>query len=227
MPIINMVYKKKKWWKPWSNTIAYYKFDWNTNDYSWNWYNFTTIQWTAEYNTVNTNKQAAHFLWTWIRASNWFAYRSNSWSPSSWNMTISFWYKCLGSTWTTQEILCNRDFHWYTWMCMLWPDKEYRFHGSAQERTWHILTEWTWTQIVNVVNWGNCYVYINWNLVYSDSYSYGSGSQSLCIWWVVRDVGTVEEPARWDLSEVIIESTPRTAQEVADYYNSTKSNYWL
>jgi len=28
-------------------------------------------------------------------------------------------------------------------------------------------------------------------------------------------------------SEIIIESSKRTAQEITDYYNSTKSNYWL
>ena len=39
-------------WKPWANTLAYYKFEWNLNDSSGNGRNASILNWSASYQTV-------------------------------------------------------------------------------------------------------------------------------------------------------------------------------
>ena len=54
MPIINIVYEEHKWWKPWANTIAYYKFDWNLNDSSGNNRNLSMYTGSFSYWTLSS-----------------------------------------------------------------------------------------------------------------------------------------------------------------------------
>jgi len=87
MPIINMVYKKKKGWKPWANTIAYYKFDWNLNDSSGNNHNFSGTNMTVTYWTLSWWAKYIHFPnWAWANTQSWMPYSTSSY-------TINFWVK--------------------------------------------------------------------------------------------------------------------------------------
>ncbi len=56
MPIINMVYKKKKGWKPWTNTLAYWELNWNADDTKNNY-------WVQTYTTTNFNSDG--YVWAW------------------------------------------------------------------------------------------------------------------------------------------------------------------
>ena len=46
---VQNIYIGEYGWKPWSNTIAYWEFDWNLNDSSGNWYNLTATSSSYSY----------------------------------------------------------------------------------------------------------------------------------------------------------------------------------
>jgi hypothetical protein len=88
------------------------------------------------------------------------------------------------------------------------------YYGTAMPtNTWTnaIFTNDSWTQKL----------YINWQEVWTSSQTLDT-QNSLNIWW--RYASYYFD---WKISEFIIENQARTAQEVADYYNQTKSNYGL
>lgn len=225
------------WWggrQPWANTKLYLPLDWDVIDYSsysrtFTVYWATASVWTPVFDTLSSGKQVADFIATNHYNSNWFMFINNPTNiPNSWNMTLSFWICSGGSTSTYQEIVSYRGNNFYR-MSMLGDDLHYLFHGSAQENTSFILTVWTWYHIVNVVENWVCTIYCNSNQIYSDSYSYWSGSDKLCIgaiydpnWTNLRS-----EAYNWKLSEVIIEDKARTAIEISNYYDQTKWDYWI
>ena len=87
MPIINMVYKKKKWWKPWANTLAYFPLTDNENDVLGNY--TLPISWTKQdigyryisnnYNTRITVSNTQRFVSFWTKI-NWYT--------SNWAQTL-------------------------------------------------------------------------------------------------------------------------------------------
>jgi hypothetical protein len=89
------------------------------------------------------------------------------------------------------------------------------------------LSSWTWVHYVSIFDRtdGTIKVYKDWTFVGSASAGY-----DLAYTWVALTIGWSAVWGRYfdgRLSNVIIEDKVRTAQDVADYYNLTKSNYWL
>ena len=220
MPIINMVYKKKKWWKPWANTIAYYKFDWNLNDSSGNNHNLGS----ALYGTFNytTTTQWAKYVYC-----SSAAYPSPISLPyKSDGYTINMWWK--GQT-GSNVIL---DFQPATSGVNYWNRIIYKsatslsYVISRSDVTVPDLTTWKNICIVNSSNVS--YLYINNSLITSQNLN--SYNMNIPYFWFNR-AGYAWSPQNtsWamSMSELIIEDKARTAQEIADYYNQTKSNYWL
>ena len=93
-------------WQPWENTLAYYKFFTDWNDYSWNNYHLTTSNVTFNWNNW------ALFNWT-----NSLAYRDQSvlWTWDK-QFTATFTWKTNTLTNTRWEFFSfMRDVSWYRW----------------------------------------------------------------------------------------------------------------
>lgn len=199
MPIINMVYKKKKWWKPWANTLAYYPLTSDLVDKMWN----TTlpITWTKQSvgylfnvwdeNGYISNTSNAKFL------SCWENYQGSSYSVAdgvglAWYVAYS--YKQTNSSFKNKFNYNNGN----SWQNIV---------AYSMPSGWHLVSLW-WD--------GTTYtVYINGSLIGTKN---DTRAVSNC---------SIGNRSNLILSDYILEDRVRTAQEVADYYNQTKANYWL
>ena len=211
-------------WQPWANTIAYYPLESDTSDHSGNGNNLTG---TVSYVT-SANKQVAEFSWS-------SHLTASSGVISVQTFTISFWAK-LNSNSSEQCLVANADSasNWDSWINITKFPNSYNIYGLYGKWTavWWMFTNpvnpwsWTWVHYVSVFEGSNSIkTYSNWNL--DDQASISSNiaypSVNFSLW------GSEIRWRNFDgwLSEVIIENVARTAQEIADYYNQTKWDYWI
>lgn len=207
---------------PWANTLAYYKFDWNLNDSSGNGRNLSLAWWSVTY--------WAESQWGKYAYMDSSTYTNNyaSMPYNSTNYTINRWYKRVWSVSWNYWIIA--DFH---------TGNNYFPRLKVQNSAiWFIVSRSdvsasgtdSWNNYcISISNWtATCYR--NWTQV--ASYSVNSFSWNLqyfrlnTVWyqnmWYYYNYTGIGR-----LSEFILENKARAAQEVADYYNSTKWNYWL
>ena len=208
-----MVYKKKRW-TPWANTLIYYKFDWNLNDSSWNNNNWTAW-WTITYWTNYAN------LVSWYVTVPNLTYNNT--------YTLSFWFKCTNlSQWTyivdglvpgymffriwangsPKYIYASTDVPSYSWEKQLL---------NPADNNWHLVTQ---TSNASWVTY-----YLDW--VQKATSSSFSGSYTMNWMRIGRDWNWANNNPWLYAWHFIIENKARTATEISDYYNLTKSNYWL
>ena len=132
---------------------------------------------------------------------------SNYWVVYTWNVSNS-------GSWQLFWIRIRHDGNWNHPWTANWKDG---ISPSSLNISW-------WTHIVGVGDWTNHTLYVNWQLVSSNNYSAITSSTGIYIWWVTS---WSDDPYQWYMSNVILESKGRTAQEISDYYNQTKWNYWI
>lgn len=234
MPILNMIYWATwwggGWWQPWANTIAYYPLATDVDDASGNNLNLTNhwITFSDWYAILETTNQTST-QWPYASYSGWI----------TWYKTISCWFYKTGTTnwmlciWHDDGSLTNAYFQLRTqnpnWFSLSTSGGG-TFNGDITNNSYtinfnqrHLVTI---TQDVAQNSWagsGNLTVYLDGNL-YGTVNRYmnrplcwfGSATE----WWYYYNFP-------WKSSNLIIEDKERTAQEVADYYNQTKWDYWL
>lgn len=205
-------------WTPWANTIAYFPFKDDILDHSWNgrtlkapsitksWIGYRAVWWVAPTNTSSSIK-------TW---SLWFYVVSGS-SPfmGIWwmgNAGCGYYYK-HNERRLNQHLFC-------------WTSSSF----GASTVSLSIWT-WAWHNLVFVYDttWPKLYGYLDGTqyLIYNSTpYSFDN---SAFIIWSQRNSSSDNFSGNFtcDLSEFILETKARTAQEVLDYYNKTKWNYGL
>lgn len=234
MPIINLVYEAPEWWKPWANTIAYWTLDNTLNDSSWNNRNLT-MSWSLSF--VNDTGLSRKVLYcTWIQASNNYVYAASiSWVST---ITINIWNKSLISfsnyrnLFTTSLdnnlwIRTEESNSWYMQL-MTWNGNNYQTFrvtlSNADHQKWHLLSV-TFDNSNWELKW-----YINWTINVTGTSSYYNLSNwlkkfSLWVWyWTSEGVNRYFNGYIW---EVVLEDKVRTADEISDYFNLTKWDYWL
>lgn len=208
------------WWQPWANTIAYYKFDWNLNDSSGNGRNLSiavgtftygTESWWAKYVYMPKNSYTNNFT---TMPYNSASYNISFWAKRVWSVTswvvVDFH---TGNNYFPRSILQNSVISFVVSRTTPFPSgfdtaqwHYYCLSISNNSATCYIDWSYYWTGALNSYN--NNLPYFRMNTAwYADNYNSNS--------W------------NGNLSELIIESVPRTAQEISDYYNLTKWNYWL
>ena len=211
--------------KPWSNTIAYYEFDWNLNDGSGNNRNLV-LSWNVSYNSnpksvnldlsdymyCDTNNISFMQDWTfnvWVNYTA-FDHIDNSQLLSTWWRGTRKLIACWVSTWWVVRMDFYSDDH-------------------TSNKT---LSTWIWYNICWTYNFStrnykvyvNGDVWLNWTL----SSQYSIDTTMINIGRFPTSVTTTNAwRIHWKLSEYIIENKVRTDAEISDYYNQTKSNYWL
>ena len=240
MPIFNCVY----WWpvhkrEPWVNTLAYYPLEVDVNDYSWNWRNWTN-------SNVTFSDWVAVFNWT----NSEVTFSNASWQRPTTNFTISVWARALSwdhNTYNRNYYIVSKKYEGMQY----YRQSIYEISLSYNNKTfvWGInnwdsrsVTPWNTNVAISLNDW-HLYTITNDNQtksVYLDGSLLSQGTT-----WTISDYSS-EPPLRiwnstpnpswsyatngwfnWNISNVILESKTRTAQEISDYYNSTKSNYGL
>jgi len=207
-----------KGWKPWANTVAYYPLTDDFNDHKWTWtaYNLTNSWWSI---TTYGWVKCAYYSWSTS------VYSQNT-SISFWTTrTIVFWGYLLNTgtapvvwTWIYSYNSLSTRVVWYGGSkSSISNYQNYWLNGTSN-------VYWKWVNIVWISDWSKMELYVNWQLEASWSNTLYAWSQ-LKIWW--RLWGSWSEHFTWYVNEIILEDKARTAQEVQDYYNQTKSNYWL
>jgi len=198
-------------WTPWANTLLYMPMTKDFKDKTGN--NTITNSW-ATITTVDGIK-------CWYFNSNRLTCSNTPLSTT--NQTISVWLKTSSSSgwwiiWSNHSgiyswdlLIVNTSKIYWVYMDPSWKD----IYASS----W--ATSNTWINVI--VSWKK--IYLNWIDVTSNTQTWTSITTwyAYTIWqqnsWALSYI--------WYMSELILENKARTAQEISDYYNSTKSNYGL
>lgn len=217
MPIINMVYKKKKWWKPWANTIAYYPLTSTStvNDMSGNNYNLT-----------NTNVTFWTYGWVDCAYFNGSGSRLENSSPSLWlNRTLVAWVYVISNSGNKWVICTGNDYSSNIFGCSVWSSWVANMSDwNTENILGNTVITWWWHLITATLDNGWASVlYVDWVQENTHTFSISSGTW-ICIW---AKTNQHSEKYYGYISNAIIEDKARTAQETSDYYNQTKANYWL
>lgn len=204
---------RPKWWQwtPWANTIAYYPFRSDILDHSWNNKNFTGSWYSFANNMITTTST---LTWPIVTPEN-----------TTWDRTISAWmyrssshyYSFRSSNIWTEWFLNPYD--WENWnrpwasLHISWW-KRNRPSASDLPTMWDIILM-TWTK-----TWTTMKLYINGVLTSTNS-SLGN-STWVSAYWITKSLLNV-----WTYWEIIVEDRIWTDSEIADYFNTYKSNYGL
>lgn len=238
MPIINLVYGGSLWggwWKPWANTLLYLPIDDDDTssivyDHSTNQTNFTWY-WTAAYDTLSSGKRVITFS-----GGNGIYIDTNITTTQP--LTISLWhYRNWNQSNDGSIFVSQSDSPWprglivsYTntrnWMsAFYWDDAGWRNYGNRFNPL-----DQTWYHIVVVLDSNTITMYVNWSQ--NTTWSWNTPSFWLIpanSFWFTRsnNINTNTRFLNWKMGSVIIENKARTAQEISDYYNLTKWDYWI
>ena len=211
-------------WTPTSNTLAYYKFEWNLNDSSGNWHNLTN-SWTISYNTspIAVNLSTSNYLY--FNNSDTFNHDRtyNTWAyiTARNNQNNSTVFLCQWTQGTNNMVYCALD---YQWKLHFW------FYGE----------DYYWTTTSSLNQWVNvCYTYeystktykayINWvnNLNGTKTSQYSVASWNLYMWALANNTWNTNYRIQWKIWTSVLEKTLWNADKVLNYYNTFKANYWL
>lgn len=207
-----------QWWQPWVNTVVYFPFDTDFNDYSWNWYNLTNNWWVA-IESVN-----------WVTCANFkdqppYWLSRATWSIiTSWTYTFLAWMNMDTNSWTYNPRIFGGKSDWF----ILWNRQNsgwvYPWYWS---NTWVPYTAW-WHLVCFVWNTssGSYDSYKDW--VYLNSWTWATwGRTWLLLWANENNSSSNLDRFIGQMSKVIFENRNWTAQEISDYYDQTKSLYGI
>ena len=215
------------WWQPWPDTLSYYPLTTvsTVSDLSGNSRNLVEAGWVTYWTYAWVN--CAYINNTTVRNALYYQ-NAEVWYWGWGNpITISLWFYCT-SFWNETGMVSINNNEW-------WDD---RAIGIVLNNTcrWYIYRWWTnfvytptltsaWTNIVLTIDWVNMSIYKDWVLWETRpcGYSQWTGQTYFWIWpkypwWYAQD---------WYYSNVIVEGRARTLQEVADYFDLTKWDYWI
>lgn len=227
------------WWQPWADTILYYDFE--------------HTSWTTESNLATTGStydwifSATPTIWT---LTSWKKYFDTEWTvysaTSSWFSTVDY-SNATVCIWLNPQDTTTKSYFWQSWWNTPWGWTASWLGTIFCEKTsssysmelWQ--TYWKTVSTSNVpVNTWTCLtitnynetvtIYCNWVQVtqWTNGYAWVSNSTKLCIGWAYA-YWSATPSSVWDVWywSVIVENKVRTAQEIADYFDLTKWDYWI
>ena len=215
-------------WQPWANTVLYYSFnndtattvyDWvSNNDWTWVWSNWQYIalaQWKYADFTQATNQ--------YITIPTSLAY------PTT-DLTISFWikYTSTAAMWIFHKWNGSDGTNAY----VIIHTTNGTIRADIPYKQWDIrytnalMNDGSWHHIACTKN-GNSYImYVDAQqtsiVSSSQSIDWGSATQ-----WNIWRHQESWELLDWWLDEFIVENVAWSSQEVSDYYDLTKWDYWI
>lgn len=231
------------WWQPWANTLVYLTLDWDTLDTSGNgrdgtlnfsWYTYEYLSgnaWTKYIKMVWANSMSDCIsgtysdtaLWSWDRTvSCWIKFFTiggvDVQSPVS---PFYLWNRNWGSDWGWFGMFNFQNVHNpadYIWILRYFSDPENSSY-SSYDYNWHnyIIT-------YNDTNKAKIYVDGQQVIMTANANSSFNTTDTAYQLWPIRT--GVSWMTIW-CSSFIIEDKERTAQEISDYFDSNKWDYWI
>jgi hypothetical protein len=205
------------WWQPWANTIAYYEFNNNLNDSSGNSHDMTMRTWSFTYWTENSWAK-----YVYMPRDAWTNYWTYSLSYN--DTTLSFWRK-----WTANSSSASVFLEiWYN--PYLYARLSQNVHVEANRFDGWTYAAWTTRHYYTIVyENGTMYIYMDGVLVNSwvPQWDLDTTRNVRFVLNQIWDTNSQNYTNEWYLSELIWESKAWTAQEISDYFNQTKANYWI
>ena len=211
---------RPSWWTPWANTLIYYPLTSNLVDQMGNG-NTGTMHWTCTFDSNTgihvTWKSSNYVTWlsNWINNRNLFTLNVRWKLDSSQNWSYLLWYSTgTGSTQCLNISGWNWEIHW-----------DIRFTDGTTSQS-VITYNSNWHNYCFVCSNGTCKAYIDWVLKDTKSTSaYTNNVSTMELWWG----WTYWSGRSWDwyIKDFIVETVAWSDAEISDYYNLTKSNYWL
>ena len=216
------------WWHPWANTVAYYPLDsTNTvNDLSWNNYTLTTshtnptfwtYQWVdcASFNGSNTElKTVSVNPWTY-----WSSFTVSCWvyGTATWDR-VPICNVYYNSTWLNRQIRAHSS-----WSSI------FEFNGTSWTNTsfWISANAQAWHNLLFTANGNNITTYVDGAQVATGTNTKWNNNWTFTIWCGWDEADGYFWWFNWWLSNVIVENKVWTVDEVSEYYNQTKANYWI
>jgi len=198
------------WWKPWANTIAYYPLKEDVLDYSWNWNNWS-------WNPNSFTGWVANYSWNSTTLPYSIIYR-DAYTVSVWVVSeVTSWFKSVMGQ-------HSNSYYWFNILFIKNNNVNYITGNSGYEFTRYYDSNLNWWKLLTCTSdWSTTKLYINWELKATWTY-WWKRSDTLYMWYDHWYNGWA---FTWKISELIVEDKVRTAQKIQDYYNQTKSNYWL
>lgn len=212
-------------WTPWANTVAYYPLT-----------SVSTVDDESGNNRDLTNSWIIFGDYWWVDCGYFdgSVYASFSWfSLDNSARTVNFWAYCTWSVWGYYAVAHISDFSahpsWSLWVKFnnwntnVWP---WDWVNASAETVTATVTAW-WHNIVVVQESTAVKLYVDGTLIGTNS-SYPSESWTPSGWSVgSKNASTHSERFIGYVSNLILEDKVWTATEVADYFDQTKSTYWI
>lgn len=223
-----LIREYQEWWKPGANTIAYRPLNSTdtVSDLSGNWYRLRNNQ-----TLYSSNWDSISFKNT-SRSCSLYCEDIPIWQ----NYTICYWFKSAVTS--SDDISCSYCVRTYISSTWCWQTLNHIYSSSNEDwiqqyvaknnTTWdkyilpNIRTTRDWN-MYTITKQGSTYkVYLNWALIATDTWYDDTRNATIYIGaWPLWNL------FRWYISRFIIENKVWTDQNDLDYYNQTKSLYWI
>ena len=216
-------------WQPWADTIAYFPFDSDLLDHSGNSFSVTTYGnvsiWTAWGVSAWDFRSVWELSWSVATTGSLtvlgYAYKTANPNNDNASMFGFAWWWSMGAP------LCQA-LYWNTnwpanisnkpWVAMFdWDTQANQTAVSMNNNEWvhfAVTFDWSTKEVKLYTNWVLSSQYTT-SVTFHPDYLGMSRANWLDRSWIGY------------LSEVIFEKKQRTAQEISDYYDATKANYWI
>jgi len=215
-------------WQPWVNTIVYMPIDASDTssivyDHSTNWNDFNW-HWTANYDTLASWKRVLSF---W--GSNWIYVDTNLITAQP--ITMNIWVKRNGtqadSAWVfTSQKQYNGAFMLDWWAFNQWNTLSFVVGGSAiYNKPYNDNTRYN---VVGVLDNWEISLYFNGQLQWTQSVTVNLSTDANSFGFTRNNWENMNYRFfnGW-MADMIIEDKAWTLQEIQDYFDQTKANYWI
>ena len=208
-------------WSPWTNTVAYYPLTSLTTYSDMKWfgtpYNFSLL-WSGCYFWVNGGVDCAN-LYGWCLKSLVDSLHQD--------FTLSWRFYFINTS-------------WYNWLMLHWGNYEHLIWTWYNINYWLALTTWTsietvtsttllwWHHIcITKTSWYRSRLYLDWVLFESLARDITlTWDPQIVVWWHPINYQN-QDSFTGSVSELILESVARTPTEIANYFDSMKSDYGI
>lgn len=211
------------WWKPWANTIVYYPLNsdktvynlwtlWSNYDLTNNWVTFSSEWWYfngSSWLSTSTNLPDAsqYTIAFWVKPE-----KQSQFAPimQDWDTTASndFWIECDLDNWIW--IRCKSDSGWTYKKPSNWNNNSRYCVILTMSSSW----KWWYVNNVSLGTWSGA---SNVNTNYHHQLQIGRAN----------DWNETRWPFKWYIWHIVIDTSIWNENERLNYYNLTKSNYWL
>lgn len=230
-----MVYKKKKWWKPWANTILYLPMETDYQDHSSNQYTMTLNSWSLTKDGYSYFLSGSQYIYPKLN-NNVVSESSLVWWTFPY--TISTWAKSVSWVGSTSNYSPVRMSEYYNNGAISWGSYIIYWTSSRFE-VFNNVDSWsTALTISDSTQWHLYTIVIRQSSqdIYQDTTKVGTFTKN----YVLSTYTWADAPfcfqsrnydywrnKGWTLWITVVEKWERDIDKITTFYNWTKWNYWL